>query len=112
VQKGIWQNLFDFPSIELSRLVSLKELTKEKEFKKWFEGAKMTFEAESQERKHLLSHQKLHCKFLHFKVEEFPGEMIDRYRLVDRSDLAKYPVPKLVENYLREETNLLSLFGN
>lgn len=110
--KDIWQNLFDFPSLESDRLLSRKKMVKNEEFHELFKGSNHTFEGESMRRKHLLSHQRLNCKFFHFSVEQFSDQMKKDYLVVKRSKLAEFPIPKLVENYLGEETNLLSLFGN
>jgi A/G-specific adenine glycosylase len=117
--KGIWQNLFDFPLIEAEALLSweqLQALVKQDAIPA-IVGAgglepKIAFEAASEARTHLLSHQKLHCRFFHLRLAEKPKKMEDDLSLIKKSTLGRYPIPKLIENYLREETNLLSLFKN
>ncbi len=109
-QEGIWKNLFDFPLIESSSSLKYLELEKNKDFISIFKETDFSLEAESDERKHLLSHRRLYCKFYHFKVDEFSTDLLSKYRAVPVSELPQYPVPKLIENYLGEETNLLSLF--
>lgn len=111
-QKGIWQNLFDFPSIEKSSLLDWNELQQTDEFNTLVKASEMSFEGESEERKHLLSHQTLHCKFYHLTFTKIDSRLRDEYYLISLEKLADYPIPKLIENYLGEETNLLSLFGN
>lgn len=108
--KGIWQNLFDFPSFELTKLISYQELKKQKSYQNLLDDTSVIFEGESESRKHLLSHRRLHCKFFHFRTENFSQKMQANYSLTPLSELGERPVPKLIENYLREETNLLSLF--
>ncbi|MAY84580.1 MAG: A/G-specific adenine glycosylase [Flavobacteriales bacterium] len=110
--KGIWQNLFDFPLIESEKLLEWKKLEELVELNSVGIDAKYEFEAESDERKHLLSHQKLHCKFFHLRLSDYNGELKKEFQLCKKNELERYPIPKLIENYLREETNLLSLFNN
>lgn len=117
--KGIWQNLFDFPLIETNAMLDwedLEELVKQNAIPEMFGTSdlkpKLAFEAASEERKHLLSHQSLHCRFFHLQLSEKPAKMNQDLSLIDKAELGRYPIPKLIENYLREETNLLSLFKN
>lgn len=117
--KGIWQNLFDFPLIETEALLNweqLEALLEQNAVPNIFGTSgiepKIAFEASSGARTHLLSHQKLHCRFFHLKLKEKPKKMEDGLSLIKKSALGRYPIPKLIENYLREETNLLSLFNN
>ena len=49
---------------------------------------------------HLLTHQKISAVFWHFLFDEMP---IDKtVEIVKISSLSKYPVPKIVENYIKE----------
>ena len=116
---GIWQNLFDFPLIEGDQQLSWKELLpliREKSMPAVFGASQpapiFKLEANSEVRIHLLSHQKLHCKFFHLQLEKKPTAVQADLSIIDKTELGHYPVPKLIENYLRDETNLLSLFEN
>jgi len=117
--KGIWQDLFDFPLIEADQLLDWEKLKAKVDMDaipdmvdKSVLEAKYQFEAASEERIHLLSHQKLHCRFFHLRLSDFSADLKKEYKLIEKVDLQRYPIPKLIENYLREETNLLSLFIN
>jgi len=108
--KGIWQNLFDFPSIEHASLLDQKSIEDHPHFKSWLGTTEYIWEGISESRKHLLSHRKIHCKFFHLKVNDFNENLSREFRAIELRELASLPVPKLIENYLGEETNLLSLF--
>lgn len=107
--KGIWQNLFDFPLIEVDTTRDLKTTLKSEDFKNLIKGKDFTIEASSKEYKHILSHQIIYAHFHHLKVPNFAGLDLSTYTAIDNRNLIEYPIPKLIENYLKEETNLLSL---
>ena len=108
--KGIWQNLYDFPLIETSKAITENDILRNKDFLNLMGNLKYELEAVSQIRKHILSHQILHARFYHIRVQSFNSLNLATYQQVDKKELHKLPVPKLIENYLNEETNLLSLF--
>lgn len=109
-KKGIWQNLYDFPLIETTKEITTKELLKNKDFKALVGNAKFKLVANSENRKHVLSHQILQAKFYHFKVSQLETIKTTDFEKIERANLSSLPIPKLIENYLIEETNLLSLF--
>jgi len=109
-EKGIWHKLYDFPLIEFSKLLDFKELKKSEAFKNLVGAADITLQAQSTTYKHLLTHQRIFTQFYHLKVANFDNLNLANAKTVDENDLTKYPIPKLIENYLKEETNLLSLF--
>lgn len=111
-EKGIWQNLYDFPLVESATSISERNLSLNKDFQTLLRGSKFKIVVSSKERKHILSHQILFAKFYHIyitgKLEVIKGD----FEQIKKTDLAKKPIPKLIENYLREETNLLSLLAS
>jgi A/G-specific adenine glycosylase len=107
--KGIWQNLFDFPLIEFEQEVNSKKLLKSEAFLEIINGKDYHLEATSKSYKHILSHQIIYANFHHLKVANFDGLDLSEFVQIKNSDLEEYPIPKLIENYLKEETNLLSL---
>ena len=110
-RKGIWQNLFDFPLIETTKVTSIKSLEQNPEFKALINGGKYSITAKSEQRKHVLSHQILYAQFYHLKITEDLASIQGEFERIQKVDLKEKPIPKLIENYLNEETNLLSLFG-
>ncbi|MEX2379526.1 MAG: NUDIX domain-containing protein, partial [Vicingaceae bacterium] len=107
--KGIWQNLFDFPLIEFEKEIDTENLLKSEHFQSLLNGKNFKVEATSKSYKHILSHQIIYANFHHLKVANFDGLDLSKFVQVKNSDLEEYPIPKLIENYLKEETNLLSL---
>lgn len=98
-EKGIWQNLYDFPleesEKEMDQLTEpnvnyLNKLIGDNEF--------------STEKincyKHKLSHQHLHIKIKHIKTKYIKKQ--DKLLLVKKQELSKYPVPKPIEDFLFE----------
>lgn len=106
---GIWQNLFDFPLVELEKKTSPSKIYEKKEFKKLLSGTEYKIESTSKSYKHILSHQIIYAHFHHLKVANFASLNLGEMEVIEERDLAKFPIPKLIEKYLKEETNLLSL---
>lgn len=109
--KGIWQNLFDFPMIETTNTISSEKMLSSIEYKEIIGDVPYELSAESSYRKHILSHQILQAKFYHIKITQPIDVKHHDYRIVNKNELLKLAIPKLIENYLNEETNLLSLFN-
>nr|WP_297307410.1 A/G-specific adenine glycosylase [uncultured Flavobacterium sp.] len=90
-EKGIWQNLYQFPVIETSKTTSLKEIESilnNKEAK----ITKLNFE----EIIHKLSHQKLHINFWEINLNEI---LDDRKIAVD--ELGKFAFPIVLWNFIK-----------
>ncbi len=109
--KGIWQNLYDFPLIETDKSLAENALIKNKEFNTLINNTEFKIQAVSQERKHILSHQILFAKFYHLNVGDNLKRILGKFERIKKRKLNEKPIPKLIENYLKEETNLLSLFS-
>jgi A/G-specific adenine glycosylase len=88
--KDIWENMYQFPMIE-------KEHIKFKPSDYLLKNGVLLKKTTS---KHLLTHQKISAVFWHFEVEKMP---IDKAKKnVKLKSIKNYPVPKIVENYLKE----------
>jgi A/G-specific adenine glycosylase len=107
--KGIWQNLFDFPLIESEQELQVKELINQADFKILFSDTKYNLNHVSETRKHVLSHQILMAKFYHLRISSESDQIENNYLKIDRVNFSKYAIPKLIDKYIREESNLLSL---
>jgi A/G-specific adenine glycosylase len=98
-EKDIWNGLFDFPLIETNQPVSEKKLQQTKEWKALFENLTFDIRNYSEEIKHILSHQKLHVRFveieLHGKIKAPKGTLY-----IKQKELKKYAVPVVVANYI------------
>ena len=109
-EKGIWQNLYDFPLVETKNKISAEQLQKETHFQNIVNDiGEVVLRSYSEERKHILSHQILNARFFHFNTLKISPLKNLGYQAVLKKNLSQLPIPKLIENYLNEETNLLSL---
>ncbi len=98
--KDIWRNMYHFPLIETKTPASPEEVIGSDAWKALFNNQTSAIEAVFPERIHLLTHQRLHIRFfsVHLDPSEIPGHLF----AIDREDIARYPVPKPIENFLKE----------
>ncbi len=92
-KKDIWQNLFQFPLIETKK----KPLNKEK--KMW---SNQTYE--SRKITHILSHQKIHTIFHH--ISSPPKIIHEKWKKIHFTEINDYPIPSLIDKYLKENIPL------
>lgn len=92
-EKDIWQNMYQFPLIEMTESIGFTK-----------ENLPDNFELNAQEPiveyKHILSHQKIKAQFHKtvFHNSELNNDMI----WVSRDDLDDYPLPRLIDRYLSD----------
>ena len=89
--KGIWQNLYQFPLLETEKKLSisgLKSLLSEKT------DLQELILYNKDELIHKLSHQHLYVKFWIIRINKIEGDSIPL------SDLNKYPMPILIANFI------------
>ncbi|MEZ4874379.1 MAG: A/G-specific adenine glycosylase [Flavobacteriaceae bacterium] len=97
-QKGIWQNLYQFPLIESKQLWDLKKMKKDKAFVKFSKDYNITSVTQYNEAPivHKLSHKNLHTTFWILEMDDLSSEAIPI------PDVHSYPVPVLIENFILE----------
>lgn len=88
-QKGIWQNMYQFPLIETetSETDSIKN--------NWINQSR-----ESVEIIHKLSHQTIHATFHH--IEDNPKTIKDSWIKIKNENIQDYPLPRIIDRYLEE----------
>ena len=119
--KGIWQSLYTFPVME-----SGKEIAEEELYGQLLKGmlhdldadppaAKEPLKAEdpqpsyrhlktgpvSHTFRHALSHRNLHARFIEVEVRPLPASLKADYLSIPRFELDHYPVPRLMERYMK-----------
>jgi A/G-specific adenine glycosylase len=97
-QKGIWQSLYEFILKEVEQNVTDKEL---KKFAFWeMEKYKLssTNILLSEDIKHQLTHQTIHCKFVKITIDKKIN--IDGYTWVSKSEFQHFAFPRLITRYL------------
>jgi A/G-specific adenine glycosylase len=93
-EKGIWQNMYQFPLYETNDLIDFDELRNEVDIKY---GVRLT--KKLAEYKHILSHQKIHATF--WSIDNRIGNNHD-YINVDVANVDDYPLPRLVHRFLED----------
>ncbi len=95
-EKDIWQGLYDFPLIETVKEIgtiadlNLKELIPQN----------FSLKNQSVPITHILSHQKIHATFWQIESKTAPINSKNYFK-IDINNLSEYPVPKLIENYIK-----------
>lgn len=99
--KDIWHGLFDFLLIEKSKPVKPERIIADKEHQQWFRQAKCV--KISKRYKHVLTHQTIHCRFLHVDASRgFRGQG-KGMAFYTRTEIARLPKPALISRFLEEQ---------
>ena len=98
--KDIWRNMYQFPLIETPMPTTAEEIICSGQWKTIFANLNFTIETVFPEQVHLLTHQKLYIRFFSVRLED--GIHPEHLVCVDQVDLARLPVPKPIENFLRQ----------
>jgi len=101
VENDIWKNLFEFPLIETSTQVETKEILAHPDFLDKINSSEVVIENVTKWGKHILSHQRIHYRFIRIKIANEIFESPDLIK-VNKEDIFNFAVPKLLETYLYE----------
>ena len=99
--KDIWRGLFDFALIEKNKPLKLEGLLEDEQHRHWFQQID-DFRV-SKKYKHILTHQTIHCRFIHVKAKaafSVPDEALSFY---SQREIAELPKPVLISRYLMEQ---------
>ncbi|CAL2081469.1 A/G-specific adenine glycosylase [Tenacibaculum sp. 190524A02b] len=99
IGKGIWQGLYQFPLLESEKRIEVEELIESKIFNELFTGELTVKLFNSKEIVHKLSHQHLH---VHFWIIKSKSKIKVN---VDWDKVREFPVPVLIENFLKAYLN-------
>jgi len=109
--KDIWEQLFEFPMIELPHLAEAPtELLARPEWAQWT-GADTPYRIQQGSRSfsQVLSHQRIHARFWTVVLEKTPANTEKELIRVNRKNLHKFAFPKIIDWYLRDKTLYLNL---
>ena len=102
VKNDIWMNLFEFPLIETENKAEIERVTSEKEFQRIIPiGNQAVIESVSDWKIHILSHQKIHFRFIKVQLAN-EINTTDNLIRVNNEDIFNFAVPKLLETYIME----------
>jgi A/G-specific adenine glycosylase len=95
----IWKNLYQFPLFEAEKRLTEEELLlAEIPFLK---NCPFTLKSISPEKKHVLSHQIIFARLIHIELEDLNDIQPDFFK-INKKDIAKFAVPKLLENFIEK----------
>ncbi|MDG1332268.1 MAG: A/G-specific adenine glycosylase [Crocinitomicaceae bacterium] len=89
-EKGIWQNMYQFPLIETESTEIPKSISKDAQFS-------------SSVQKHILSHQRIFAVFHHIEAE--PAKLESDYITINKEEIQDYPLPRIIDRYLEDTAN-------
>lgn len=89
-EKGIWQNMYQFPLIETESSETPVGLTDKIDFS-------------SEVHKHILSHQRIYAVFHHLKSA--PKVLDSGHLKIKRDNIQDYPLPRIIDRYLEDTAN-------
>jgi len=92
--KGIWQHLFEFPLIESSKNIELKELVTHKIYKDIETNDISLFNEKPIV--HKLSHQHIYANFWIINTNKIQEKSINI------NELKNYPIPTLIDNFIKD----------
>lgn len=102
--KDIWENLFEFPLIETTEETDIDQLTGQNDFQEFVQTQQSVLEDISIWKIHILSHQRIHYRFIRIQLSgeiNMPRDLIR----VNKQDIFNFAVPKLLETYLNDYNN-------
>ncbi|MCX6237503.1 MAG: A/G-specific adenine glycosylase [Bacteroidia bacterium] len=102
LENDIWRNLYQFPLIESPKALTNVEILTNEEFRSIFKGIKIVIDSITPEIIHVLTHQKLHVRFIEITILN-PETSFPWIRVLP-DDVHEYPVPKLIDNFLLGNT--------
>ena len=100
-KKDIWQQLFEFPLLELTQISDLQDDKIEGVILKMIENKEYHIVKLSGIIKHQLTHQTIYTRFIHASFQRIP--VIDGYGIdnhVHLNNLNEYALPRLIDRYL------------
>lgn len=99
--KGIWQNLYEFPSIESETPLEFGDLVKHKDFQALFPGKDASvFKLLLKSYKHVLTHRILYADFYEVSVEN--ESCLEKYKKIKQSEIGEYPIHRLMQSFLEK----------
>ena len=101
VEKDIWKNLFEFPLVETNEETEIETLIVKDDFRNIVQLNQLVIENVSNWKIHILSHQRIHYRFFRIRLAD-ENPTLDNLIPVNKEDVFKFAVPKLLEIYLNE----------
>ena len=96
-EKGLWQNMYEFPLINCEKLMKNENILNHDQFKLWVD--KINFNLESiSVLKHVLSHRKINARFWEINcLNKLPKSNFKKIKI---NEIDKIAVPRLIEKFI------------
>jgi len=101
-ENDIWANMYDLPLIETETFFEIGKLISQPLFVEFF-GDKNTITETLSPKKHVLTHQHLHVRFI--KLQQLPVKMMPGWVFIKRINLKKLALPKVIFIFLDKFLN-------
>lgn len=98
-EKDIWHQLFEFYLVETDRNISKNQVIEKFCVDNQVESANLEILNYSPELFQKLTHQHISCRFIEIKISERLKNS-HRFQWVPRSELKKFPFPRIINQYL------------
>ncbi len=99
INNDIWKNLYQLPLIESDHALSENEFLGERF--PFLDLTEVKLKHVSAEKKHILSHQIIYARLISLQINNMNG-LSGEFIRVNKKDIYKFAVPKLLENFLKE----------
>jgi len=101
-EKGIWQNLYEFPLIESETPLEWEDLIGTDDFKALFpSGEPVDFRLVLKNQKHVLTHRILYATFYEVEIKKVP-ESFAQFISILSGAIDEYPIHRLMQIYLEK----------
>ena len=97
--QDIWQNLYEFPLLESTKLLTPDEIVLDEGFIQLF-GKQVVFKSTHGPVKHVLTHQKLYAQFFELEINPENINFEENWVWIDKNELENFAKPKLIFDFL------------
>jgi A/G-specific adenine glycosylase len=108
-KKDIWQQLYEFPMIEATKVSDQKNILQQAEKKGWLEKKNYHIVTISPLFKQQLSHQLISGQFIKVILNKKP-KLKNDWLWMTKNKISKYAFPGIINQYLNKKANQQSLF--
>ncbi|MBK5270285.1 MAG: A/G-specific adenine glycosylase, partial [Bacteroidia bacterium] len=99
-EKDIWQQLYEFPLVEVDGLVGQNKILQQFEKKEWLHKKNYEIIAVSALLKQKLSHQLIYGQFIRVRLRQKPS-LQKNWQWIFKKKLSSFPFPQLINQYLQ-----------
>ncbi|MEN7547507.1 A/G-specific adenine glycosylase [Rapidithrix thailandica] len=107
----VWQGLYDFPLVESDNFSDLEKILQTGLTIGKIKNTDFLCDLEAKHYKHVLSHQRIHARFVRVKVNQNPtAKQVAKElkaRWYGKEEVQQLPKPVLIDKYLKEAVNSL-----